>query len=225
MAVKAGAVLGAFLALTASAASAQTHQYVLTAQGPDQATILDLASRTQREVTLSFNVTLLRKTPAHLPGVGLDVYWGDGVLQIECLDHHTRFMLMTGYTLDRGRRFDEPSPAFHPWSDNAEGTPARALEEFVCRGRGAASFARIDDLGAFTRGFVGGQAVASAPAAPARAAPPQAAPAAAATDSLAIGLPGDHPAPKGMSRYYAVSADEDGALLLDMTSTLRRGEV
>jgi hypothetical protein len=222
-------LLGAVLALiTARPASAQTqapaHQYVLAFQTPGQDTIVDLASRSQYEVTLSFNVMLLRKTPARLSD--MDAYWADGVLQIECLDHHTRMMLKAGYTLDRGRRFDEPNPAFEPWSDDVEGTQALALEAFVCRGKGAASFERIDDLGRFTRDFVGDAAVASA-IPPPRAAAPSAPAAKAGADQPGTELaqPGAHPQPKGMSRYYATIAHEEGASLLDMTSTVRRGQV
>jgi hypothetical protein len=225
----AGAMFGACLALVAGAPAwaqtqASTHQYVLAFQTPGQDTIVNLASRSQYEVTLSFNVMLLRKTPARLSG--MDAYWADGVLQIECLGHHTRLMLQAGYNLDRSQRFDEPNPAFRPWSENAEGSQALALEEFLCRGRGAANFTRIDDLGRFTGGFVGGQAVAAAtpaPSAPALRTGAERAGAGQAGTELA--LPGAHPPAKGLSHYYATVANEEGARLLDMTSTRRQGQV
>ncbi len=117
------AVVLALLGTPAAPSTASAAARYVTTGGPAQATIVDLTSRHQDEAVLSFGATLLRRAPARLSD--MDAYWGDGTLQIDCLGHHTHWRAATGYSLDRTRRFDTPSPAFGAWTDDAEGAVAR----------------------------------------------------------------------------------------------------
>ena len=197
--------------LTAGAAGAAGPGFVATS-GAAQATIVDLASRAQAEAVLSFAATLLRRTPAHLSD--MDAYWGDGTLQIDCLNHLTRWRVTTGYNLDRTRRFDAPNPAFGAWSDDPEGSVGRALESYVCHGVRSPDVTEIADLTGFARAYLGGQVLAQgngaqagrAAAAPAPSPPPEA-------------------AQEGLAHFYMTTRNADYAELIDMSVRRRKGKV
>lgn len=212
-AVLAAALAAVGVAALAAPAGAAAVRFVATG-GAAQATIVDLSSRTQDEAVLSFTATLLRRTPARLSD--LDAYWGDGTLQIDCLNHLTRWKVTTGYNLDRTRRFDAPAAAFGAWSDDAAGTVARELESYVCHGVASPDVSLVADLTGFARAYLGGQSVAQASGAQAgsaAASPPPPAQAAAAA------------APGELANFYMIDRDANGAELVDMSVRKRKGAV
>jgi len=190
--------------------AAAPQEYYASTANQAEALIIDVASRVQTGSALRMDMSVLSKSPARLSG--LEIYWADGVLEVECLEHQTRIKMLAGLTLDRGRRLDDPNPAFHVWSDNAPGSPARALEEFVCRGHPDSDLKPLASLTEFASAFEGGAATAQANSRPPTSGGPPPAPS-----------PQGAVAPAGLAPYYRFGGVPDSAELHDIAGVKRTG--
>jgi hypothetical protein len=141
-------------ALRAAAASpARPPQYRMAEVGKDGATLIDRASITRQGDVVSFRQLHMLAESGKVNG--MDYWWADVSVEADCKLHRTRLRVDDFLSLDRRRREVEGTPKFNPWDAAKPGSEGRAIEDFVCRGKGEKDFEAVPDVDKFRSDVMG----------------------------------------------------------------------